>query len=125
MPAALRAELVELLAAALVADLAADRLRAQSPGIVPVLERLWALEAQGPDADLPEGESLLQEHARLTDELGPAFAEAVWRQWCRDNANRIGSCRSCGAWATSHDLDHEGRPCPLAPDAGASEPHAG
>jgi hypothetical protein len=36
MPAALRAELVELLAAALVDDLAADRLRAQSPGILPV-----------------------------------------------------------------------------------------
>jgi hypothetical protein len=110
------------------AEPAHKRLATQRPQAAPadliaqyrdILARLWDLDAAGADADLAEGAPLLQEHARLTDELGPAFAEAVSRQWRReDNAKRIGACRWCGAWAPSHDLDDAGHPCPLATDPG-------
>lgn len=80
-----------------------------------VLGLLWILDQQGPGADLSECAVALQGHAKLVDELGPAFAEAVSRQWRRDHASQIGACQWCGGMGGEHAPDHAGAPCPLAP----------
>ena len=67
------------------------------------LGRLWALNVKGADADPGECAALLQEQARLLDEIGPAFAEAVSRQAARAWATRERRCPFCGIEGVYHD----------------------
>jgi hypothetical protein len=70
-----------------------------------VLERLWYLAGQGPDANHRECAALLQEQARLCDELGAEWALTVSRQAARDWSAREGRCAYCAMPGIFHDPD--------------------
>jgi hypothetical protein len=72
---------------------------------VATLGALWALGAEGPDADRAEIKRLLGEVARQSDELGAEFALAVSRQASRDWSVREGRCAFCGLVGIYHDPD--------------------
>ena len=81
-----------------------------------ILERLWDLAGQGADADAGDCAALLQEQARLCDDLGPEFAAAVSRQAARAWAHREHRCPTCGDLGVYHDPETgEERPLGLAP----------
>jgi hypothetical protein len=71
-----------------------------------ILERRWTFAGEA-DADL-------QDQARVCDELGPAFAEAVARLARREWVAREGRCPPCGAPGFEHDPD-TGEAIPIVP----------
>ncbi len=88
--------------------LASDRIGAYQR----ILGRLWDLAGQGADADAGDCAALLQEQARLCDDLGPEFAAAVSRQAAREWAHREHRCPTCGDPGVYHDPE-TGEECPL------------
>src|SRR5688500_4367406 len=67
-----------------------------------VLQHLWLLDsppapstAAQHQADVAEAQRLLPELARLCDDLGPAFAEAVGREAAREWVATWGRCPRC------------------------------
>ena len=72
---------------------------------VATLGALWALGAEGSDADRTAVKGLLGEVARQCDELGAEFAPAVSRHAARDWSAREGRCAYCAMPGLFHDPD--------------------
>lgn len=83
-----------------------DRLRAAKPELLrllghvsayrEILQGLYALNAQGADADHATIAAALSEQARLLDELGPALAERISAETAAEWRAQHGRCPYCG-----------------------------
>ena len=62
-----------------------------------VLLDMFAMNAQGPDADLDAARQAVQEEMRLVDELGVPLADAVRAQVAPEYARATGLCPRCGS----------------------------